>query len=151
MTAIDIPIVSPPVRPSALRWWMWAVPLLLVVLGGIGYWGWTAGWIGGGGSQGTPVKWQAVSAGELQVKVHKDGELQAVNNIEIMSLVEGLNTIVQIVKEGQYVSQGDTLVTLDSSMIRQKIDDTSLELQRAASDVAAARNVLEIQKSQNEA
>src|SRR3954451_6556081 len=139
MTAIDLPIVSPPVRPSAIRWWMWALPLLAIGAMALGYWGWTNGWIGGGAGQGTPVKWHAVAVGEMQVKVHKDGELQAVNNIEIISMVEGLNTIVQIVKEGQYVNQGDTLVTLDSSMIRQKIEDPSLELQRAASDVAAAR------------
>jgi HlyD family secretion protein len=130
---------------------MWVLPLFAVGVAALAYWGWSNGWIGGGGAQGTPVKWHLVAAGEMQVKVHKDGELQAVNNIEIISMVEGLNTIVQIVKEGQYVNQGDTLVTLDSSGIRQKIDDTSLELQRAASDVAAARNVLEIQKSQNEA
>ena len=150
MTAIHVPTVAPAPRPSSGRIWLWALPFLAAGVAVAGYWVWTKGWIGGN-SGGVPVKWQTITPAELQVKVHKDGELQAVNNIEITSLVEGSNTIVQIVKEGQFVSQGDVLVTLDSSGIRQKIEDTSLELQRAASDVAAARNLVEITTSQNEA
>jgi multidrug efflux pump subunit AcrA (membrane-fusion protein) len=57
---------------------------------------------------------------------------------------------VQIVKEGASVNAGDVLVQLDSSAIRQKIEDTTLELQRAESDVATARNAVEITRSQNE-
>ena len=54
-------------------------------------------------------------------------------------------------KEGSYVKKGDVLVTIDSSQIRQKIDDTDIELQKAKSDVETAQQMLEIQKSQNAA
>src|SRR5205814_7952629 len=38
-----------------------------------------------------------------------------------------------------------------SSVIRQKIDDTEIELQKAKSDVETSQQMLEIQKSQNAA
>jgi len=123
---------------------------LLLVLG-------VAAWLGrsyilpSGGEGMADFKFYTVTPSEMQVKVHKDGELQALNNTEIVSNVEAMATIVQIVKEGAIVNAGDVLVELDSSAIRQKIEDTALELQRAESDVAAARNALQIQKSQNDA
>src|SRR4051812_29385069 len=45
-------------------------------------------------------KFYAVTPIDFDVKVVKDGELAAVNNIDILNLVEGQSTIVQIVKEG---------------------------------------------------
>src|SRR3954453_4731049 len=56
---------------------------------------------------------------DLDVKVVKDGELSAINNIDISNLVEGQTTIQQIVKEGSYVKKGEILVTLDSAQIKQ--------------------------------
>src|SRR5258708_3242135 len=47
-----------------------------------------------------------VIPGDLDVKIIKDGELQAANNIDIICLVEGQTTIQHIVKEGSYVTKG---------------------------------------------
>src|SRR5436190_7352928 len=88
---------------------------------------------------------------DLDVKVVKDGELAAVNNIDISNLVEGQTTIQQIVKEGAYVKKGDILITLDSASIKQKIEDTTLEVQKADADLIAAKEMRDIQKSQNDA
>jgi HlyD family secretion protein len=85
----------------------------------------------------------------LDITIRVKGELQAVNNIDIVCEVEGSTTITSIVKEGASVKKGDVLVQLDSSTIRQKIDDTTLDLQKADADVTNAREFLEIQKSQN--
>ena len=63
----------------------------------------------------TAGKFYAVAPIDFDVKVAKDGELAAVNNIDILNLVEGQSTIVQIVKEGAYVKKGDVLVELDSA------------------------------------
>src|SRR4051812_37991694 len=90
-----------------------------------------------------------VSPMELDVKVVKDGELQAVNNIDIACMVEGQTTIQQIVKEGAYVKKGEVLVTLDSAPIKQKIEDQTLEVQKAEADLITAREMKEIQVSQN--
>jgi len=86
---------------------------------------------------------------DLDVKITKDGELQAANNIDIISTVEGQATITQIIKEGTYVLKGQVLVTLDSSLIKQKIEDTTLDVQRAEADLTTAKEMKEIQASQN--
>ncbi len=87
----------------------------------------------------------------LDVKIVKDGELQAVNNIDIYSSVEGSNTIQTLVPEGSTVKKDDVLIQLDDSQIKQKIEDTTLDVQKAESDLIAARELLDIQTGQNKA
>lgn len=86
---------------------------------------------------------------DLEIKVAKDGEIQAINNIDVNCQVEGVSTITTIVKEGTSVKKGDVLLTLDSTNIRQRMEDTSLELQKAEADVSNATEMLEIQKTTN--
>jgi HlyD family secretion protein len=86
---------------------------------------------------------------DLDIKVTKDGEIQAINNIDVNCQVEGVSTITTIVKEGTSVKKGDVLLTLDATQIRQRIEDTSLELQKAEADVSNATEMLEIQKNSN--
>ena len=50
---------------------------------------------------------------DMDIKINKDGELDAVNNIDIMCEVEGQNTITNIVPEGTYVKKGDILYAGD--------------------------------------
>ena len=88
---------------------------------------------------------------DLDVKVTKDGELQAVDNIEVRCMVEGRNTIVFLIKEGSMVKKGDLLVELDSSLIRQELLEAKLEKQQSEADFKAAEELLSIQRSQNEA
>lgn len=97
------------------------------------------------------AKFYAVAPMDFDVKVLKDGELAAVNNIDILNLVEGSSTIVQIVKEGSYVHKGDKLVEIDSSEIRQKIEDGTLDVQKAETDVVTYRELRAIQESENSA
>src|SRR4051794_25290737 len=124
MTLSAIPVHESGSRFPWLRWWMWLVAVGVAVLAG-GIYGFASGTFSIGGAPPTPVKWHTVTAGPMVVQVHKDGELQAVNNIEVMSMVEGISTIVQIVKEGSVVSQDDLLVELDSSAIKLRIEDTT--------------------------
>ncbi|HEY8667408.1 MAG TPA: HlyD family efflux transporter periplasmic adaptor subunit [Tepidisphaeraceae bacterium] len=87
----------------------------------------------------------------MDVKVTKDGELQAVNNIDVVCLVEGQTTIQTIVKEGASVKKGDVLITLDASQIQQKLDDTTLDYQKAEADLINAREMKALQESWNAA
>ena len=86
---------------------------------------------------------------DLEIKVTKDGEIQAINNIDVNCQVEGVSTITTIVKEGASVKKGDVLLTLDSTQIRQRLEDTSLDLQKAEADVSNGTEMLEIQKTTN--
>lgn len=87
---------------------------------------------------------------DLIIKISKDGEVQAINNLDILCLVEGTSTITTIVKEGTSVKKGDVILTLDSTEIRQKMEDNSLQLQKAEADVSNASEMLEITKSSND-
>jgi HlyD family secretion protein len=116
-----------------------------------------AGWLflpGAGASTGpmlADTSWFRIVPMDLDIKVVKDGELQAINNIEISCLVEGQTTIQELVREGAFVKKGDVLVVLDSASIRQKIEDTTLDLQKAEADVVNSRELKDIQVSKNAA
>ncbi len=88
---------------------------------------------------------------DLDVRLNKDGELQAVNNIEVVNKVEGINTIVELIKEGEFVHKGKTLVVLDSSNIREKWDLSVLDLQNAEAALSQSQEAKDIQEATNKA
>ncbi len=112
-------------------------------------------WIGrgwfSGATGGITGPFYTIEPIDLMVKVAKDGELQAVNALEIQCKVEGRTLIQTIVDEGTEVKQGDVLVVLDSSAIKQKYDDALLEVESAEAAFTAAQEALEIQRSTNAA
>lgn len=92
-----------------------------------------------------------VKQGLFESRVVVRGDLQAVDNIEIVCEVEGSSTITQLAPEGSFAKKGDVLVVLDSSAIRQRLEDALIDWQRQKADVTTAEEMLEIQKSQNSA
>ena len=131
------------------RWVVWLLAPAAAIVAVAALWAFTAksasSTVAAGGA------WHRVLPADLEVKLVKDGELQAINNIEIQSTVEGQTTVQTLVKEGASVKKGDVLVTLDSSAIKQKIEDTTLDLQKAEADATNAREMRAIQESQNNA
>src|SRR3954469_6368596 len=151
----DPPAVAParngPTRNgSGRRWYVWSAVSLLTLAALAGVWG--ARRISGG--SGVPVvagKFFAVAPMDLDIKVRKDGELQAVNNVDVTCMVEGRSTIVYLVKEGENVKKGDLLVEIDSSTLRQTLQTATLEVKQADSDLRNSREMLAIQENQNAA
>jgi HlyD family secretion protein len=145
MSQIALP--SLPARRLRIRL-VWIAPILIAAL--------LATWVmfhrtaAADADAGTLV-WSHVAPADFDVKISKDGELQALNNIEIVSEVEGQTTIQTLVKEGATVKKGDVLVTLDSSSIKQKMEDTTLDLQKSDADLINAKEMKDIQDSQNSA
>jgi HlyD family secretion protein len=88
---------------------------------------------------------------DLEVKVNKDGELQAVSYIDIKSEVETQTQIITLIPEGSTVRKGDVLVKLDSSQLSTKKESLDLDLRNAESALKIAREIKEIQESQNAA
>lgn len=127
-----------------------AIALAAVTVGVGGYWAYTSAFRSNTVGMANDRLFTVVPS-RLDVVVSQMGELQAVDNIELISRVEGRATITDIVKEGAYVNKDDILVQLDSSAIRQNIDDLSLEIQRQDAAVANAREMLAIQQSNNAA
>src|SRR4051812_8131120 len=129
---------------------LWLLPVLVaaVVMSGYGLIAMRGGRSVSSGSSG---QFYAVKPIDMNVTLTKDGELAAVNNIDITCRVEGGSTIQTLIKEGEYVKKGDVLITLDSSAIKQKIEDTTLDLQKAEADLTTSKEMREIQISQNNA
>jgi len=149
MNSVALPSTAGPRRNKLAVYVGIPAGVALLAVGAL--WGGYALFGGMSGPALTPGMFHTVLPMDLDVKINKDGELQAVNNIDIVCQVEGQNTITQIVKEGATVKKGDVLITLDSSAIRQKIEDTTLELQKAEADLTTSRELKDIQESQNSA
>src|SRR5688572_29141605 len=151
MTLLASTPPSPQSRPRRRPWAPVAIATV-VALVAMGAFAAVTKWRGGGVSGAAASgKFYAVAPIDLDVKVAKDGELAATNNIDILNLVEGQSTIVQIVKEGSFAKKGDVLVELDSSDIRQKIEDATLEQQKSEADLIVAKELRSIQESENAA
>ena len=144
IAAIPTQIVSRPRRGS--RWLVF--PAVLLVLGALVWAGWRA-YAARNPLPAVAGTFYAVRPMDLEIKFAKDGELQATNSIEVICQVEGMSTIQTLAKEGSSVKKGDVLVTLDASGIIQRRDDNMLNLQRAEADLITAREMKEIQESQN--
>ncbi len=88
---------------------------------------------------------------DLEVKINKDGELQAVSYTDIKSEVESVTQIITLVPEGTTVRKGDVLITLDSLLLRQKKEQLDLDLRKAESNRKISSDMKDIQESQNQA
>ena len=145
MTLAAIPVSLPRVRRIP---WMLALIVATVVVALA--WGIVAlsGSSGGSGVVGT---FHTIVPIDMDITLNPKGELQAVNNVDITNPVEGQSTIIDIAKEGDFVHKGDIVCKLDSTDIENKIENATLDLQKAQSDLANAREAKEIQESTNAA
>lgn len=123
---------------------------LLLVIGGVVAIG--AGAVAAlSGSSQTQVSEElfTVQRMDFDVTSTASGELEARQQTEIRSQVEGRATIVEIVEEGSFVDKGDLLVRLSDEEIKKNLDTEMLNYETAKSALTSAKNSLEIQKSDN--
>jgi RND family efflux transporter MFP subunit len=130
-----------------------ALCLGTVVMGVIGYWTMNR--------SGQPNRDQLVtyqtSLSELPITIVERGNLQSQTTIDIHCEVDdvtrdGINgtPIVWIVPNGKQVSKGELLVELDSSPIREKLDEQILDTEQAKSEKIQADASYDNQIIQNE-
>ena len=152
MTSMALPNPTVPAsRPSGTRrWYIWPAASLIALVALAAVWGGSR-ISAGPGKLATAGKFFTVSATDLDIKVRKDGELQAVNNVDVTCMVEGRSTMVYLVKEGENVKKGDLLVEIDSSTLRQSLQTATLEVKQADSDLRNSKEMLAIQENQNAA
>jgi HlyD family secretion protein len=124
------------------------MPLAALSLGGGAYW-WFVVRAGSHASY-SANSFYTVSKMDLDVKIAKDGELEAINNTDISCHVEGMSTITYVVPEGTNVKTGDVLVTLDSSIIKHKMDDLKVSLDTAQANLVTSEQLEAIQASKNQ-
>lgn len=141
-----IPVASRSRPRRNLLVWIGLPALAVILAGGLIWW-----LVARGVATTITNSFHTVNPLNLEIKVAKDGELQAVNNIDIYCQVEGSTTITQIVKEGASVKKGDVLIVLDSSQITVKLEDSQRAVLKATADFTTAKEMKDIQLSQNAA
>lgn len=87
-----------------------------------------------------------VKRGDFLVSLVEGGTLRAVQELVIRNELEGSTTIVSVVPEGTTVKQGELLVELDSSGLKEKIANQEVAVENSDGAVNKAREDLQIQK-----
>lgn len=96
-----------------------------------------------------------VKRDDLTISVTESGDIKALDTHDIKCEVEGATTIISIVDEGTYVTEEDVnngkiLVELDSSEIKQKLNQQEISFLIAQAAFTDANESLQIQIKQNE-
>lgn len=124
------------------------VTLLVAALATAGYFVREAGWLDGGGDQGP--RGVPVRRGPLRISVLENGNLKAAKSIELVNELEGSSTILFLIPEGTRVEPGRLLCELDTTELRERFVTQQIAVQSAEAQAVKARQLLEIQKSQNQ-
>lgn len=90
--------------------------------------------------------YHTVKRDDFLVSLVEGGTLRAVQELIIRNELEGGTTIVSVVPEGTTVKQGDLLVELDSSSLKEKIANQEVTVQNAEGSYGRAKEDLEIQR-----
>ncbi|TAH37427.1 MAG: efflux RND transporter periplasmic adaptor subunit [Planctomycetota bacterium] len=106
------------------------------------------GWWAAEASSG--IKGALVRRGPLRVTVVQRGNLEPKNSVSVKSEIEGRTTILFLVPEGSFVNEGDLVAELDSSALNERRVAQEIMVQNKQAAETKARQVLEIQRSQNE-
>lgn len=78
----------------------------------------------------TYVKAMPLVATELAHFVEANGRLEAVNNVFVSPQMGGALTKVYV-KEGDYVKEGQTIATIDNSILRNSMNEVKIQLETA--------------------
>src|SRR5215207_762493 len=88
-----------------------------------------------------------VRRGDMLISVVEGGALKAVKESIIRSEFEGISRIISIVPEGTYAKQGDVLVELDSSELKDRVNQQEVTYQNNDFSFIQAKENLSIQHS----
>lgn len=93
---------------------------------------------------------EKVKRGPLDVSITERGSLDSAANVTLVSKVEGSTTIIRIVEEGTTAKEGEVLVELDSSKLRDSETQQRIVVEQADAALKQAIEKREIQINQNE-
>jgi multidrug resistance efflux pump len=94
-----------------------------------------------------PNAFHQVKRADMLISVTEEGALRALNETVVRSGLEGFNRIIHLVPEGSYVQKDELLVELDSSGLRDRLNEQELLHQERLFIMLQAKGNLEIQKS----
>ncbi len=90
-----------------------------------------------------------VAVGDFSVTIPANGELTALNQVEIRNPLDVRAVITEIVPEGTQVQAGDILLRLADDELTSQIQNAQIDLINAKNEVEAAEKELDIRLSQN--
>ena len=129
---------------TLLRWLFF-----LVIIAAVGWWYW---------QRPKPISaeqqsriFAKVERGPLVINLTEAGSIKPREQIVIKSQVEGRNSILYIVPEGQRVSKGDILIELDSSTQQDKLVNQEITVQNSNASYTQAMENMEVVKNQAKA
>jgi len=102
----------------------------------------------GGSGVGEGDSWFTVERRDFLLEVMASGELEAIDQVDVKSQVEGQNAIVYVVAEGQWVEEGELLVRLADDQIREKVQQEELQVEQARATLKEAEQKLSIRRSE---
>src|SRR6266545_2025657 len=88
-----------------------------------------------------------VKRGDMLISVVEGGALKAVKESIIRSEFEGISRIISIVPEGTYVKEGQVVVELDSSELKDRVNQQEVTYQNNEFAFIQAKENLSIQQS----
>lgn len=94
-----------------------------------------------------PLTYHRTKRGDFMISIVEGGTLKAVHEITVRSELEGAAKIISIVPEGSYVKEGDLLVELDSSDLRERVNAQEVVFQNSQFSYVQGKESLAIQKS----
>lgn len=95
----------------------------------------------------TPSQFHKVKRGDLLISIVEGGALRAVKESIIRSEFEGISRIISIVPEGSYVKEGQVLVELDSSELKDRVNQQEVTYQNNEFAFIQAKENLSIQQN----
>jgi HlyD family secretion protein len=114
--------------------------LLVAVAAIVGFRKWSA-------PEAETQQFHKVKRGDMLISVVEGGALKAVKEAIIRSEFEGISRIISIVPEGTYAKEGDILVELDSSELKDRVNLQEVTYQNNEFAFIQAKENLSIQQS----
>lgn len=102
----------------------------------------------GGSGEGYDGPTYTVKRGPLTISFVESGTIKAREQIIIKNEVEGRTSIISLIPEGARVNEGDLLVELDSSTLKDTRIDQEIQVQNAEAAYIGAKENLEVVKNQ---
>ena len=129
-----------PIRANRRRLAVIGGALLLAIIAFFGFQKWRA-------PAPEQNQFYKVKRGDMLISVVEGGALRAVKESIIRSEFEGISRIISIVPEGTYVKAGDIVVELDSSELKDRVNQQEVTYQNNEFSFIQAKENLSIQQS----
>lgn len=94
-----------------------------------------------------PNAYYEVKRADLLISVVEEGALKAMNEVAIRNNLAGDSRIIQLAPEGSHVKKGELLVELDSSLLKDNLNEQELTYQDNVFLLVQAQENLKIQQS----